>query len=164
MIQRMIDSNIGQIMERINEIHGTSLRSFQTPILETLPNKETVRSQLFNYSVVIYGYYEGDYLVGLIYYQLPAIISFQKSATIYWTSCEGMSKEVFSTFLAESVKELFIKERINKIKIHLSKANYYEDDIESELIELGFSKEAEIKHGVGWENNLLVFSRLNEQL
>lgn len=161
MVRMMIDSNIGQIMEKISSITGTSLLSFQTAMLENLPDKETVRSQLFNYSVAIYGYYENNNLLGIIYYQLPAVISCQNAATIYWINCDRLQEYMFRTLLAESVEDLFHNFSINKIKIHTSKSSFFAEDIEKSLSEYGFIKEAEIKHGVGWQNNLLVFSLIH---
>lgn len=157
----MIDSDIEQIMEQINDISGTSLLSFQTALLERIVDKEMIRTQLFNYSVAIYGYYENEKLLGLIYYQLPSPISFRNVATIYWINCEKMQKEMFKTLLKESAKKLFQDLAINKIKIHFAKSSFFAEEIESELIHYGFIKEAEIEHGIGWRNDLLVLSLLN---
>lgn len=164
MVRMMIDSDIGQIMERINSINGTSLMSFQTVLLENLPDKETVRSQLFNYSVAIYGYYENDKLLGLIYYQLPSVISFQGAATIYWINCDGMPGNMFRTLLVESAEDLFRNSGMNKVKIHLTNASFFGGNIEDTLTRYGFVKEAEIKHGVGWQNDLLVFALIRKEL
>lgn len=161
MVRMMIDSDIGQIMEQLKQIHGTSLKSFHTALLDALPDKEMVRSQLFNYSVAIYGYYENDRLLGIVYYQLPGVISFQNSATIYWISCAEMQENSFKTLLNASAEDLFHRSGISKLKIHFAKSLFPEINLESELAEYGFVKEAEIEHGVGWQNNLLVFSLLN---
>ncbi len=150
------DCYLEEVVESIKKIDNSSIRLYRTPEYDVVPGKETIRSELFNYSIVLYGKETKEGLQGLLYFQLPSIFTTSRSMILLWTSCKGMDEKEFQKFFV-TVEELIGS---SKIQVNLGTKSSEYKSIKEQLIELGFRKEVCIVNGYGENNDKEIYSKI----
>lgn len=154
------DKYLTTISKSLLQCIGKDLKSYCTPNYNSFPKEKSLRSEIFNYNILVYGSIniDNDELRSMIYFQTPQVLSKSKSAVILWCNCLNLNDIEFNEFLMESINTVKKTYEASKVKIYINTSKSYSSIMTQTLLDLGFKCELKIPDGYGNNTSFELYS------